>query len=314
MPGIQYEIDEVLNEAIMTGVPALIVEGVDDIPIYSQITSKISFKTEIYAVETIQGYSEGCEQVISAITDLNALPNQNYRLPNHILGIIDKDVRDYRGELPQIEPILVLNYYSIESHFVSKSIIEHTLKLCTKANRELITEELVQIIMDEIETKLLDLYYFSLESLRKSLERDYNADFSYSYSCGRINDVVVKSKICSKKDELDKFASNHNLQPNLNALKKITKGKWLIDVFSSELLKSINNLQEKCKEDLIVTCKSCATNAFDKCLYRIREGFTKKTINSLILSNTDSSEFTYIIDRIRGIKTYDYNQIDSCHV
>ena len=70
------------------------------------------------------------------------------------------------------------------SRKLTLSIIEHTLKLCTKANRELITEGLVQIIMDEIETKLLDLYYFSLESLRKSLERDYDADFSYSYSCG----------------------------------------------------------------------------------------------------------------------------------
>lgn len=41
------EIDEILNEAIMTGVPSIIVEGVDDLSIYSALFKDLSFPTEI---------------------------------------------------------------------------------------------------------------------------------------------------------------------------------------------------------------------------------------------------------------------------
>ena len=70
-----YEIDEILNEAIMTGVPSIIVEGIDDVPIYSKISKGLPFNVEVYAVENISGYTEGCEQVISAIKNINIFLN-----------------------------------------------------------------------------------------------------------------------------------------------------------------------------------------------------------------------------------------------
>lgn len=302
MAGNFYEIDELLNEAVMTGVPILIVEGIDDISIYSDVSQKVTFDVEVYAVETIEGYGEGCDQVIAAVEELNTLQNDSHNLSNHILGVIDKDVRDFRGEIPDIDPILVLNYYSIESHFVSKTIVEYILHLCTKVDKELITDGICQIIMDEIETKLLDLYYFSLESLKNSLEVDYDAKFSYSFSCGRINDQHTRELVLSKRAILDDFATENNLRPCLDTLKAITKGKWLIDVFSTELIGSINNLKKKCEEQVISSCRSCITEAYDKCLYRIKDGFTKKTIKSLALSNVNGSEFNYIIERITNMK------------
>ncbi len=302
MSGNFYEIDELLNEAIMTSIPILIVEGIDDISIYSKLANKVPFDVEVYAVENIEGYGEGCSHVIKAIKELNRLPNSNHNLSNHILGIIDKDVRDFRGELPEVEPILVLNYYSIESHFVSKTIIKHILTLCTKANKELITDDLCELIMDEIEIKLIDLYYFSLESLKNAIEPDYEENFSYSFSCGRIKDSNTRELVLSKKDELDIFAVDMGVIPCLDTLKCITKGKWLIDVFSSELICSINNLKNQCKENRISSCKSCVTEAYDKCLYRIKDGFTKGAIKSLSLSNINGSEFDYIVDAITNIK------------
>ncbi len=301
MLGNFYEIDELLNEAVMTGVPSIIVEGIDDISIYSEISNSVPFDVEIYAVESIEGYGEGCQNVINAIKELNALPNNKHRLVENVLGIIDKDVRDFREEMPDVEPILVLNNYSIESHFVSKTIIANTLNLCSKVNRELINDSLCSLIMDDIEYKLLDLYYFSLESLRNSLDRGYESCFSYSYTSGRINDTTIKKAIFNKRSELDIFASNHRLSPCLDTLKSIAKGKWLIDVFSEELLKSINNLQGLCEEHKIETCKSCVIKAFNKCLYRIREGVTKKTVKSLAYANTDGEEFLYIVNRIKNI-------------
>ncbi len=302
MVGCYYEIDEILNEAIITGVPAIIVEGIDDISVYDDISASIPFNVEVYAVENIEGYNEGCDEVISAIEDLNSLPNDAHPLADNVLGIIDKDVRDYRNEIPQIEPLLMLNHYSIESHFVSKEVISSILRLSSKVSRELISDELCSLMMDEIENKLYDLYYFSLESLRNSLESEYEAEFSYSYKAGRVKDRQTRESVLAKTNELDAFAASLDITPSLDCLKSISKGKWLLDIFSQELISSINSLQNKCGDNTIQTCKSCASNAFDKCLYRIKEGFTKKTIKSLALSNTEGIEIDYIRNRIANIK------------
>jgi hypothetical protein len=297
-----YEIDELLNEAIITGIPAVIVEGIDDISIYDEIARKVPFDVEVYAVENIDGFTEGCDQVISAIEELNTLSISTHKLSDHVLGVIDKDVRDYRLEIPEIEPLLVLNSYSIESHFVSKNIIANILNLSSKVNRELVNDELCELIMDEIAIKLSDLYYFSLESLRKSLDSEYIESFSYSFSVGRINDQMAKQEVLAKQNDLDTFAASYGLTPCLDTLKSITKGKWLIDVFASELVVSITGLKTKCREGSIDSCKSCIAQAYDKCLYRIKEGFTKKTIKSLALTNVEGVEFDYIVDRISDIK------------
>ncbi|MFV7666800.1 hypothetical protein [Shewanella algae] len=302
MDSLNYQIDEIYNEAIITGIPAIIVEGIDDITIYERLADNATLNVEIYAVENIEGFAEGCDQVIKAIEELNTLEGTKYKLVNHVLGVIDKDVRDFRKELPEIEPILVLNYYSIESHFVAQSVVKHILKLCSKASRDLITDDLCTAIMDEIETRLLDLYYFSLESLKKSLTPDYDSDFSYSYACGRMNDAVIKRSLEEKRDSLDRFASEHGLTPCLDVIKSISKGKWLIDVFASEILNCINTLQQKCQDKHITMCKSCISGAYEKCLYRINEGFTKRSIKSLALTDTDFQEFDYIRQRIASIK------------
>ncbi|OHY72991.1 DUF4435 domain-containing protein [Marinobacter sp. AC-23] len=304
MSGFCYEIDELLNEAIITGVPAILVEGIDDISIYEEISTKAPFNVEVYAIENIEGFTEGCDQVIAAIQELDSLPNDSHSLSDNILGIIDKDVRDYRGELPDIEPLLVLNYYSIESHFVSEQIIANILRLSSKTSRDLISDELCNLMMREIEEKLLDLYYFSLESLRNSVESEYSASFSYSYSPGRIYDLKTRQDVLEKQRDLDVFATSLGLSPCIDTLKSISKGKWLIDIFSQELINSINGLPEKCSASSIVTCKSCISDAFDKCLYRIKDGFTKKTIRSLILASVEGAEVQYIENRISRIKGF----------
>lgn len=302
MSANSYEIDEILNEAVMTGVPSIILEGIDDIEVYTRIAEKLNFDVEFYAVESIDGFGQGCDNVIGAIRELNLIDNSRYKLRDNVLGIIDKDVRDFRGEIPDIEPILVLNYYSIESHFVSKYIVEHTLNLCVKATKDLLDKELYKIIMDEVEVKLLDLYYLSLESLKNSLDKSYHADFSYSMKSGRLKDLKAKTAVYQKREELDEFAASKALTPCLDTLKVIAKGKWLIDAFAIELVNIIEGLKGKCREKQIVTCKSCLIEAYDKCFYRIKDGFNKNTVISLALTHVMGDEFDYIVDRINMIK------------
>lgn len=232
------------------------------------------------------------------------MPNDSHALSDNVLGVIDKDVRDYRGEVPEIEPLLVLNYYSIESHFVSEQVIANILRLSSKASRDLISNDLCHLMICEIEEKLLDLYYFSLESLRNSIELEYSANFSYSYSPGRIYDPKTRQGVLEKQHDLDAFASSLGLSPCIDTLKSISKGKWLIDIFSQELIHSINRLPKRCSESSITTCKSCVFEAFDKCLYRIKDGFTKKTIKSLILASVEGAEVQYIEQRISRIKGF----------
>lgn len=297
-----YEIDEILNEAIITGVPALIVEGIDDISVYDNLSPDVEFNYEVYSIDNIDGFGEGCDQVIRAIEELNSLNCETHRLDDHILAIIDKDVRDFRLELPELEPILVLNYYSIESHFVAKEIVQRILSICCKANRDLITDELCKKIMDEVSNKLLDLYYFSLEALKKALEPEYESCFSYSYNYGRTKDPKIRQELENKKEALDLFANENDLTNSLETLKRITKGKWLLDLFAIELLKAINDLQSKCHDNEISNCKPCKTGAYDKCLYRINDGYTNKSLKSLALSQPYFEDLTYIVDRIRQIK------------
>ncbi|WDG94107.1 DUF4435 domain-containing protein [Pseudomonas chlororaphis] len=282
----------------MTGVPSLIVEGIDDIEIYINLTRRVPFDVEVYAVEHIEGYGQGCGEVIKAIAALENIPQTQYKLPSHILGVIDKDVRDYRGELPTSPAILVLKYYSIESHFISKAIIANTLRLCTKTSQDMITEELCDLIMSEIEVKLLDLYYHSLEALKNATQAGYAADFAYSFTPGRIKDVQAKALIEAKRSELDQFADSLNITRSIDSVKCIARGKWLIDVFSDELVYCIERLQNLCRAHTINSCLSCITNAYDKCLYRMKDGFNKNTIKSLAASHVAGVEFDYIVNRI----------------
>ena len=298
-----YEIDELLNEAIITGTPVILVEGIDDIPIYEKISSSLDFDVEVYAIENIEGYTEGCEQVINAITELNLLDNTRHPLNENILGIIDKDVRDFRGEVPNLDALFMLNYYSIESHFLTKGNILNVLKLTTKANKSLLSEELISIMMDEIETSLFDIYYFSLESLRKALDPDYQSSFCYSYSFGRIYDETTRVSVLNKKDELDVFASDLGVFCDFDTLKKISKGKWLLDLFSHEILKSINKLPSKCVQNSIEKCRSCTTGIYDKCMYKIKDGFNKNAIKGLIFSSVDEADVDYIKYRINTIRS-----------
>lgn len=304
MSAMSWEIDELLNEAVMTGVPIVLVEGVDDISTYHSIGGRVSFDIEIYAIENIDGYTEGCEQVIAALNELHNLPLSENPIKNHILGIIDKDVRDYRQECPQIESLLILKYYSIESHFVSKNILEHALGLCTKANNHMISDNDIQLLMDAIEEQLIQkLYYFSLEALKNALEPEYCADFSYSFKAGRINtDLDAKEKITEKTGDLDNLASTFGLSPSLNTLKLITKGKWLIDFFANEIIIELNNLPSLCKTEKITVCQFCLNQSFDKCLYRLKEGINKNSIKNFSVTCVDGEEFSYIVNHIEQMK------------
>lgn len=297
-----YEIDELLNEAIMTGVPSIIVEGIDDIAIYSKIFEQLPFDVEIYPIESLEGYSEGCVEVINAIEFLNGIESNRHDLKKHILGIVDKDVRDFRDEIPSAQPILMLNYYSIESHFFSLSSIHACIDKLSRVSRDLISERLCSDIFSRIENRLYELFYFSLESLKAATDPGYSAIFYYSYPSGRMKDEVIKSELEQRKMFLDNFAGSLGLNFSINTLRKIAKGKWLIDVFAEELLKEMKMLRTLCRQQEIKTCKVCFTNEHGKCLYRLKDEVNRSVVKHIALSDVSGPELEYIIERVSAIK------------
>lgn len=128
---MRHDIEETVVAAMMSHEPVIIVEGQDDIKFYSNIASRIQCNVGVQAVETIEGYSEGCDQVIAAIEAVQELIAADVRLSKYVLGIIDRDSRHYMNNIPDMDNMLVLKYYSYESHLVTSKSIRRLLGIMT---------------------------------------------------------------------------------------------------------------------------------------------------------------------------------------
>ena len=298
MTTMAFKIDEVLNAAIMSGIPVLIVEGVDDVQTYDLIAQDPYTSVEVYAVETIDGYSAGCGHVIKAIQDLAALEQGIRPFDHYILGIVDRDVREFRKTLPNESAILVLDGYSLETHFVTQEVLRKAILSYTKVTASLIGGRTLEQIMEKIENALLDLYYFALEALKCALNKGYDSAFSYSLPCSRRKDSTLRASIESKKHELDQFASELGIVRDMHQLKKIAKGKWLLELFCSEIQEELKTLQKYCGVVDFGRCQQCISGNSDKCMYKPKVNLDFKTIYELAKNDGALPTLQYIRDRI----------------
>lgn len=297
MCDMNFTIDEIFNEAIMSNTPVIVVEGINDVKIYSEIASSIMRKVEVYAIETIQGYSEGCKHVIDAIKEIYGL-NPNAAVEDHILGVIDRDVREFRGELPVEKAFLILESYSIESHFVTKEVFEQTISNYTNVGKPALGRRFIEIKYGEVEGKLLDLYYFSLESLKYALNEGYRADYQYSFAHNRRKQQPVLLSIQEKIPDLDQFAASLNISRDMRWLRKIASGKWLLRTFAEEIHEFLSGFSAYCGAIDTEQCQFCKRNVVGKCTYKLKDGVTNKTIYSLASENVRIPSLDYIRQRI----------------
>ncbi|WP_421184842.1 DUF4435 domain-containing protein [Aeromonas enteropelogenes] len=299
---MQYDIEEIFTQSIMTKKPYVIVEGIDDISIYDRIINTESKSVEIIAVETIEGFTKGCDSIVNVAMSLEKISNEKYDPSNYILGIIDKDVRDFRGELPQYNTLLTLNVYSIESHFINSDVINHILKTCTKGTADLFTSHLREKILNECIKSMEILYLASLDALKGALDRNYSSDFGYCQTYGRLKDQNLSEKLINKKNDLYSFAAEHSISSDLDSLKKICKGKWLLSMFCEELERSIKKLSSECGVSPVTVCQMCVIEAKSSCLYRLSEGFTHKTMREIAKQVCNSTELSYIKKRVGQLR------------
>ncbi|HCF4144664.1 DUF4435 domain-containing protein [Pseudomonas aeruginosa] len=294
-----FSADELLNLAIMTKIPVVIVEGVDDVPVYERISGSSGIMCDIYASENLCRVREGCEGVIKNICDIRAI-SDDIVVENHIIGILDRDARFYRNEMPADPAIFTLNYYSIESHYVNECSIRYLVSQFTKATSRLVTDSLVKEIYDSIVTRLEFLHYVSLEALLNACDRDYKAAFGYSDTIKSIVGRGLVPALEEKRVELDEFANRLGLTKSMETLLKICKGKWIVEIFSDHLLELIKELPDHCAASKIPQCQSCATGNSEskKCMYKHTSFFSADILKMQSFTNTNVVSLNYIKERL----------------
>lgn len=243
---METPLEELFNEAIMSETPLIIVEGIDDISVYEKIVNNSSIdNAQVMAIENIRDYDAGCDNIINAITYLQDMIVEKEENKKYILGIIDRDARFYRGDIPQLQGLFILKYYSYESHFVGDEGIKYILPLVTNCYDQMIDERVINVLQKDLNNKYYDLYYISLEALKNACVVDYHGIVGYSQKAGSVFSRDCKDLILRQlnKQALDSFASEKNI--NFSDLKSIAKGKWLIHVYAETILANLQNAKVK---------------------------------------------------------------------
>lgn len=287
----KYAIGEILNIAIMTKKAHVVVEGADDVKIYENLSDE---NCEIYPIELIEGYSGGCTHIKNAFKALNEATNF-HKIEDYLIGIIDKDSSTFRETTQYISGVFTLKYYSIESHFINQESINNLIKDATNVSNK---QELPNFNLEECIADIDALYYFSLESLMGSINKDYTSIVGYSDNPGRRRDINTMQKIMQKSIILDGLSQARNLYKTVESMKFFVKGKWLLTAFTEGIEKKIKELPKKCKTMQITQCKPCSFSNNTSCLFKIKDGISHNTLLSLTRNHTSNNELKYIKDRL----------------
>ncbi|ASR46497.1 hypothetical protein B4V02_07295 [Paenibacillus kribbensis] len=298
---MKYNIDEALVAARMASVPLVVVEGHDDIQFYENLLMDLNKEADVLAIDTFENYAEGCDSVIKAVEHVQQQITDNPDLFNYFLGIIDRDARYFRDEIPvDLKGLLVLKYYSFESHLIADHNIKSILPLITSINQSVLTSEIISFLKSGFNDIKQELYYLSLEALKNACVKDYTSILGYSESEGKIADNnsrrYLYNEVVIKKRELDDFADGFGL--NINKLRLIVKGKWLLQAFSNSILEKINELPIFCFQHAQKKCQYCASGQSNKCLWKTREKYRYNQIANLMMSSYDENEVSYIRSRL----------------
>lgn len=298
---MKNDLQETVIAALMCNHPVIFVEGQDDIKFYTNIATLNGLFVDVQAIETVDGYSEGCEQVCNAMDEIALLVQSDNRLKKYVMGIIDRDVRQYLNTLPVTDNLLVLKYYSYETHLITDITIKRLLEQLTMIPGSFITQDVVDLLKQDFEEQSNELYYFSLEALKKMCNNNYQADMTYGLDGGAVIGGGKQYRwrlISPKTNDLDQFARVHSISKS--DLKYIAKGKWFLATWCDYLIKKAKMLHSLCGIQ-IPKCKYCEVGQNNKCLWRPSSSFQVVEIESLLYTQQfiDLDEVKYIYEYMK---------------
>jgi hypothetical protein len=258
--------DEILEEA-RYGKSLVIVEGEYDF-IYEYIADSVM--ENHYEIITIESFinKSGNRAVENLILEIEIFAkDEGLEYIPYLVGIVDRDYREYENRLTQSDMLYILDFYSIESYFANKEVLRNMLLFSIRSER-LVTEELIDMLYIKITNELEnELYKKSIEKIKKHIN-----------------------------------TRNFNIPQSFDVLLKITKGKELLNRF---ILKS-NEYQRKlyswCRDGEITPCKNKKNSEHEKfCLYIITR-YDIHQLRNTIFKNVNLNSLIPIKERIRQLK------------
>ena len=299
---MKNDLEETVVAALMCKQPVIIVEGQDDIKFYDNMATLNGLSVGVQAIENIADYTQGCEQVCNAMDEIETIIQKDDRLKKYVIGIIDRDVRQYLNKLPAKDNLLVLKYYSYETHLITEITIKRILEQLTKIPGSFITQDVVRWIKEEFENQSNELYYFSLEALKGELDNTYQSDVTYGLGGGAVVGSAKRYRwglIETKIEELNQFAVSHNISKS--DVKYIAKGKWFLATWCDFLIKKAKVLNSACGVQ-IPQCEYCKNGQPNKCLWRASSTFQVVEIESLLYTQQfiDLNEVNYILEYMKS--------------
>ena len=284
----------------MSKTPYIIVEGVDDIQLYEEIAKSADVVCEVYCVGMIEGFAGGNKGVVQVLEIIESLSMPTGKSADQfVMGIIDRDAKYYRGEIPSLSTVFSLNYYSIESHFVSKFSVKNTINKLTRISNT--TEIDIDLIYSRVEESISDIYYFSLDALKNAVDPSYKSIVGFSSNVGRRKNGNTIAELHARKNDLDAFAAKYDLTSNIDSLRKFVKGKWLLTVYAEELFNEVEQLVLKCRNAEVLRCRMCELNNQGPCLFRVRDGFSKNSLYPILQEFIEIPDFDYIRNKLKLI-------------
>lgn len=267
---------ELYASAKMGNKPILLVEGKDDFALYMDMINTCTIDVEVVPIDNIFVEKDGhriigCEGVICAIDKVTMSNLADAK--KHILGIIDRDLRDFKKTNPKNELIFLLDRYSIENYFINLNSFKKCISHYTYINNINLQQEWVSVMFKSIcEDLIEELFLLCIEAIKKQLDSNYQSDVDIDIDNPDryLKDSNIVNSIKSKERDLLAFASNLSISRNINSLLSICKGKWLLKTYVSLVQKMINSdvFAKKCMENLIPQCQYCIVGNNNNCLFK----------------------------------------------
>jgi len=303
---LKYDLVEELIEAITHKEPMVIVEGKDDRQIYERLAEKSEVNVKVRVVDDFEDYAAGCRHVIACLKSLQPKLAESTDNIKFVLGIIDRDVRPFRNELPtHLKGLFVTKYYSIETYFATRQNLAKLINDFTRASSKNIDDSILDFVEELFNQSRSDLYYISLEALKTACVPNYSGIVGYSGKSGKVLEEAKKyllgkgqnytlSQIALKKPELDIFANSLNI--GLTDLKSITKGKWYLYFFVYCGWQQIQQLSDNCQKAKISQCRSCTVGNYQGCYFQLKIKPDIRILYESILNFIDEQECEDIIE------------------
>lgn len=306
---MKYLLFDILNEAIMTNTPAVIVEGKDDPQVYHRIANLAEKEVVVYSVNMIDDCTTGlgnCDKVIECIQKLQNKYTERIDNVNRVLGVIDRDSKPYTTSSTSVyhtglPGLLILKYYSFETYFANRVVLKKMVEKLTYLSPVMVNEALLDLVEQDFLNLREDLYYLSLEALSDMCIPAYTG--IVTYGMGGVKDARTRQELSSqvvlKKTTLDTFAASLSL--TISDLKKICKGKWYLQIYLGKAFDKIKTLYSMCQNGIVPQCRPCSTGESNECRYKAKAGYNYSSVGNEALEVICPTELSDLISRFSSL-------------